>query len=229
MTIQFTTTSAHSVLAIGKNSRHLVFTMANLQLTAVHVTLVLLVCGLISAAPVQERQDVLQPYDPQSTPSRSTLDSTNATVRTVRNAACNLSKEALSDTPQNYQSPLFAYSELLERHSLTKSEHSEESRKKKSSADNECSDIERNYLGKVVPDNSSVLCPYTYKCDYDPFRYPRYIITAKNLTTYPINDTDGSGVHRCKPFGELELTVLQKNGSCDEVTIYHGYELGYVE
>ncbi len=209
----------------------------NLQLVSTaHMTLALLLvcanCGLISAAPVQERQNVLQPYSPQSEPSRSNLDSTNGTGRTVRNTACNLHDEvdilSLRDTPHNYESPLFAYSELLEKHSLTKPKCSEESRKKRISADNKCSKLERNYLGKVVPDNSSVLCPYTYKCDYDPFRYPRYIITAKNLTTYPTNDTDGSGVHCCKPFGILELAVRQKNGSTESVTIYHGYQLGYI-
>ncbi len=209
--------------------------MANLRLlvrTTEHVTLALFICGLISAAPVQERQDMLQSHDLQSKTNRSNLISTtdgNATERTVRNA-CNLPDNVadLRDVPQNYLSPLFAYSELLEQRYPPICSGSQ---KKRSDNDDECGIIERDFLSKVVPDNSSVLCPYTYKCDYDPSRYPRYIITAKCSTKYPTNDTQDESVahvHRCELFGEITLAVQRHNGeswNTEDKTIHHGCEL----
>ncbi len=209
--------------------------MAHLQLLVsitAHVTLALLVCGsVISAAPVQERQDMLQSHDLQSETNRSNLTSTtdgNATARAVRNA-CNLPDDVadLRTTGQNHWSPLFAYSELLEQ---IYPPICSGSRKKRSDGDNRCPTIEKD-LSEVVPDNSSVLCPYVYKCTYDPSRYPRYIITANCSTTYPTNDTDESGVHRCKPFGTVILKVLRHNGeswntdNLSDEEIYHGCEL----
>ncbi len=210
------------------------YTMANLQVlvrTTAHVTLALLVSGLISAAPVQERQDTLQSHDPQSETNHSNLTSTtdgNATARVVRNA-CDLPDNvaALRRVGQNYLSPLFAYSELLEQ---IYPPICSGSRKKRSDGDDRCPTIEAD-LSEVDPDNSGVLCPYVYQCDYDPSRYPRYIITAKCSTTYPTNDTDESGVHRCKPFGTVILKVLRHNGeswntnSLADEEIYHGCEL----
>ncbi len=205
--------------------------MANLVRTTAHVTLALLICGLISAAPVQERQDMLQSHDLQSETNRSNLTSTtdgNATERAVRNT-CNLPDIVadLIDLEQNYLSPLFAYSELLEQ----KYPICSGSRKKRGDGDNRCATIEIDFLSEVVPDNSGVLCPYVYKCNYDPSRYPRYIITANCSTTYPTNDTDESGVHRCKPFGTVFLKVLRRNGkswntdNLSDEKIYHGCEL----
>ncbi len=203
--------------------------MASL-LTAAHVILaLLLLSGFISAAPVQ---NMLQS---QSEPIRFSLTSTtgdNATARAVRNA-CNLPDNVadLRDASPNYLSPLFAYSELLEQKYPPICSGS---RKKRSDNDGECGTIERDVLSQVVPDNSSVLCPYTYKCDYDPSKYPRYIITAECSTKYPTNDTQDESaahVHRCELFGEITLGVLQHNGdswnteNLTNRTIHHGCQL----
>ncbi len=199
--------------------------MASL-LTAAHVTLALVLCGFVSAAPVQ---NMLQS---QSEPNRSNLTSTTggiATARAVRNA-CNLPDNVadLRDAERNYWSPLFAYSELLEQKYPPICSGS---RKKRSDNDGECGTIERDFLSKVVPDNSSVLCPYTYKCDYDPSRYPRYIITAECSTKYPTNETSVPHEHRCGPFGTITLGVLRHNGDSWNTenlanrTIHHGCQL----
>ncbi len=123
--------------------------MANLQVlvrTTAHVTLAILICGLISAVPVQERQDMVQSHDLQSETNRSNLTSTtdgNTTARAVR-SACNLPDNVadLRDVPQNYLSPLFAYSELLEQRYPPICSGS---RKKRSDNDGECGTIERDF------------------------------------------------------------------------------------
>ncbi len=119
----------------------------------------------------------------------------------------------------NFRNMLFAYSEMLDI-----LQDSEESRRKRADTDNQCNDIQALLLTTSV--STTAVCPYTYTCSYDPFRYPRYIISVSCSSRVPNDGTK----RRCLGYGHTQLSVLEQQESTgwtlnrNAETVYHGCE-----
>lgn len=205
--------------------------MASFRLvsTAVHVTLALIIASrLIAAAPMQERLQVPLPLgteDGSGQSSPSSDDGAPTAPRNLRAALTDVTPETLKNRWPNYESPLFGYSELVQE----AGPFAPPSRRKRAE-DNYCNDIEAD-LSQMAPGiGSGALCPYKFKCDYDYNRYPRYIVTAKCLTTHPTDDPDETSDRRCIRRGRKGLKVLISQGndqwSMDEVLVHHYCTVG---